>query len=193
VSASGSATASASLTTVISLSGSSAGSSSTYAALSTKIELVGSAAGASITAGSLATAITLAGSAAGSSTTYADLSAGAGWDGSLGLVYGIGSSFAFARLTVPLAKRTKAIFIPVPHRMPPVAQSLYENLVLQYGDEEGANVWARMLLERKGPFAEGAKYDPDDPEVAAQLMAAGLHPDGGLASRPLVAHDESAS
>lgn len=94
---------------------------------------------------------------------------------------------------VGLGRRTKAIFIPVPHATPPVAESLYESLALQYGDKEGALIWARMLLERKGPFAEGAKYDPDDPEVAEKLIEAGLHPDGGLAKVPLVAHDEAAS
>jgi hypothetical protein len=94
---------------------------------------------------------------------------------------------------VGLGRRTKAIFIPVPHEVPPVAESLYENLALQYGDKEGALIWARMLLERKGPFSEGAKYDPDDPDVAEKLIEAGLHPDGGLAKVPLVAHDESTS
>lgn len=41
------------------------------------------------------------------------------------------------------------------------AWSLYTSLVARYGLAEGRNVYARMLAERKGPFAAGAKYDPE--------------------------------
>jgi hypothetical protein len=73
-----------------------------------------------------------------------------------------------------LGKRTKAIFVPVPDENPPVAQSLYASLAEQYGDEKGKVIWARMLVERKGPFAEGALYDPAKPEVAEALVEASL-------------------
>lgn len=43
----------------------------------------------------------------------------------------------------------------------PVAESLYDNLVKQYGLYEGRKVYAAMRLEQKGPFAEGAKYEED--------------------------------
>lgn len=93
---------------------------------------------------------------------------------------------------VPLGKRTRAIFVGVPDEEPPIAQSLFHSLVEQYGNEEGALVWARMLVERKGPFADGAKYDPAKPEVAIELIDSGLHPDGRLAIKPLLPYDETA-
>jgi hypothetical protein len=96
-----------------------------------------------------------------------------------------GDSSGFGRLTVPLGKVKKAVWLAVPTDEPPVGQSLYENLVDEYGQHDGRIIWARMLLERKGPFAEGAKYDPEKEEVAEKLADAGLHPDAGLVKKPL--------
>lgn len=94
---------------------------------------------------------------------------------------------------VTLGKRTRAIFVGIPDDIPPVATALYMSLVEQYGNDRGSLVWARMLLERKGPFQDGAKYDPAKPEVAIELIDAGLHPDGRLAVKPLLPYDETAA
>jgi hypothetical protein len=87
-----------------------------------------------------------------------------------------GTGYAYAHLTIPVGRRTKAVYIPIPSEEPPVGVSLYDDLVERYGKAEGKRVWGGMLLERKGPFAEGAKYDPDQPEVRKRLVAAGLDP-----------------
>jgi hypothetical protein len=94
------------------------------------------------------------------------------------LLYGlsVASSSAFGDLTIPRG-RGMVVLIPIPTHTPPVGQSLYSSLVERYGEREGQRVWGGMLLERKGPFAEGAKYDPDTPEVAEALVDSNLHPD----------------
>jgi len=61
---------------------------------------------------------------------------------------------------------------------PVVAASLYESLVAQYGDVIGGHVFEQMAVERKGPFAEGAKYDLDKRSVKRKIRkAGGLIPD----------------
>jgi hypothetical protein len=64
---------------------------------------------------------------------------------------------------------------------PVVAASLYESLVGQYGDVVGGEVFRKMAEERKGPFAEGAKYDLDKRSVKRKIKKA-----GGLLPDPLV-------
>ncbi len=64
---------------------------------------------------------------------------------------------------------------------PVVAGSLYESLVGQYGDVVGGVVFEKMAQERKGPFAEGAKYDLDKRSVKRKIRKA-----GGLLPDPLV-------
>lgn len=90
----------------------------------------------------------------------------------LGMSSGVG--FSYGRLTIPVRKRR--VIVVVPRFEPPVGQSLYHDLIEEYGPTKGKRVWGGMLLERKGPFAEGAKYDPDQPEVRKELVAAGLDP-----------------
>ena len=42
-----------------------------------------------------------------------------------------------------------------------VAKSLFEDLKKRYGQERGMEVYLNMAEDRKGPFGEGKKYDPD--------------------------------
>ena len=61
---------------------------------------------------------------------------------------------------------------------PVVAGSLYTSLVERYGTTVGTHVFEQMYSERKGPFAEDAKYDPDKRSVARKIRkAGGLIPD----------------
>lgn len=55
-------------------------------------------------------------------------------------------------------------------RLPPMpvdARSLFHSLLRRYGPVNGQRVYWGMYDERKGPFAAGAKYDPDkeDPDA----------------------------
>lgn len=56
---------------------------------------------------------------------------------------------------------------------PVVAGSLFNSLVDQYGATMGLHVFQQMYAERKGPFQEGAKYDPEKPGVARKVAKAG--------------------
>jgi len=61
---------------------------------------------------------------------------------------------------------------------PVVAGSLYLSLVARYGDVVGVHMFEAMYEERKGPFAEDAKYDPDKRSVQRKIRkAGGLLPD----------------
>jgi hypothetical protein len=59
------------------------------------------------------------------------------------------------------------------HDEPPVAGALWASLVEQYGTAKGLRVFQQMYAERKGPFQEGAKYDPEKPSVARKVAKAG--------------------
>lgn len=50
------------------------------------------------------------------------------------------------------------VFPPVPIH----ARSLFHSLLRRYGPVNGQRIYQRMELERKGPFAAGAKYDPEE-------------------------------
>lgn len=76
-----------------------------------------------------------------------------------------------------VARRRKGWFPPGSEK-PVVAGSLYDSLVERYGKALGTEVFERMYDERKGPFGEGAKYDPAKPKVARKIArAGGLIPD----------------
>jgi hypothetical protein len=65
-------------------------------------------------------------------------------------------------------------FPPQEEVAPPViAGSLFVSLVEQYGALQGLHVFQAMYAERKGPFQEGAKYDPEKPSVARKVAKAG--------------------
>jgi hypothetical protein len=65
-------------------------------------------------------------------------------------------------------------FPPEEEVAPPViAGSLFTSLVDQYGATMGLVVFQKMYAERKGPFQEGAKYDPEKPGVARKVAKAG--------------------
>jgi hypothetical protein len=65
-------------------------------------------------------------------------------------------------------------FPPEEEVAPPViAGSLFVSLVDQYGATMGLHVFQKMYAERKGPFQEGAKYDPEKPSVARKVAKAG--------------------
>jgi hypothetical protein len=60
-----------------------------------------------------------------------------------------------------------------PQEEPVVAGSLFTSLVEQYGSTMGLQVFQKMYAERKGPFQEGAKYDPEKPSVVRKVATAG--------------------
>jgi hypothetical protein len=64
-----------------------------------------------------------------------------------------------------LSRRRKGWFPPDSEK-PVIAGSLYESLVDRYGAVVGEHVFRQMFEERKGPFGEDAKYDPDKRSVA---------------------------
>lgn len=64
--------------------------------------------------------------------------------------------------------------IRVPVGAPPVAVSLHDALTERYGTRKGKEVWSHMVAERAGPFAPGAKYDPDKARVERRIRNAGL-------------------
>ena len=67
---------------------------------------------------------------------------------------------------------------PEKDEKPVVAGSLYASLVERYGRTMGLHVFQQMYEERKGPFGEDAKYDPDRPKVARKIAkAGGIMPD----------------
>ena len=71
---------------------------------------------------------------------------------------------------------------------PVVGGSLYVSLVGQYGDAVGSHMFEAMAEERKGPFAEGAKYDLDKRSVKRKIAkAGGLLPDPLLKLRQQIA------
>jgi hypothetical protein len=68
--------------------------------------------------------------------------------------------------------------LPPEEEKPVVAGSLYLSLVERYGRTMGLHVFEQMYAERKGPFGEDAKYDPDKPKVARKIAkAGGIMPD----------------
>lgn len=75
-----------------------------------------------------------------------------------------------------------------PEQDPPVARSLFRDLVDRYGTRVGPAVFEAMAAERKGPFAPGAKYDLEKRSVARKVeRAGGVIPDpltGGERQRP---------
>jgi len=71
---------------------------------------------------------------------------------------------------------------------PAVAGSLYLSLIGQYGTVVGAQVFEKMFEERKGPFGEDAKYDPDKRSVARKIAkAGGLIPDPAVKLQAFIA------
>ena len=71
---------------------------------------------------------------------------------------------------------------------PVIASSLYASLVERYGTTMGLHVFQQMYAERKGPFQEGAKYDPEKPRVARKVeRAGGIVPDPTARLRDLIA------
>jgi hypothetical protein len=70
-------------------------------------------------------------------------------------------------------RRRLGWFPPEKEREPVVAASLFHSLVDRYGTTMGTEVFQKMYQERKGPFGEDAKYDPDKPKVARKIERAG--------------------
>lgn len=69
-------------------------------------------------------------------------------------------------------------WFPPDEEKPVVAGSLYASLVDRYGPTMGLHVFQQMFEERKGPFGEDAKYDPDKRSVARKIKkAGGIMPD----------------
>ena len=76
---------------------------------------------------------------------------------------------------------------PEKEKEPVVAGSLFSSLVDRYGPTMGLHVFQQMYAERKGPFQEGAKYDPEKPKVARKIeKAGGLIPDPAAKLRAFI-------
>ena len=79
-------------------------------------------------------------------------------------------------------------FPPQPEKEPVVAASLFHSLVDRYGTAMGTEVFQKMYQERKGPFGEDAKYDPDKRSVARKIArAGGIIPDPAVKLRAFIA------
>jgi hypothetical protein len=77
--------------------------------------------------------------------------------------------------------------LPPDKEEPVVAGSLYLSLTDRYGTTMGTEVFRKMYAERKGPFAEDAKYDPEKPRVARKIeKAGGIIPDPAVQLRRMI-------
>lgn len=73
----------------------------------------------------------------------------------------------------------------------PIVTSLMDNLVRQYGDQEGHRTYYAMEAEGKGPFAPGGKYRHLHEAFAAKN---GVRPSSAIRSKkkPAASHKQRA-